>query len=219
MEHRIGKMGWHAVLPVCLLALSGAAGGLVFAQEKITTKPTTVHATPSLPASGTELPATPPAGPLTLDECIAIGYENQPSLSAAHASLAAAPQRTGQSQSTCPESRISSRAIPPVRRQQACLGVTIAGAGVLQAEWETRYAITRNFFTVQYVRTQQIVVEDALKNLTKGRDKADKLFKIGSVDYPVSKLDIQIIEIRIELVKSSKAEVDNGMLKALAAAA
>ena len=31
----------------------------------------------------------------------------------------------------------------PIRREQACIGITIAAAGLEQAEYDTLYAITR----------------------------------------------------------------------------
>src|SRR5262249_49543743 len=93
-------------------------------------------------------PAKSP-GPLTLDQCLDLGFQHQPALDAARASLHAA--NVG--------ARSVDRLILPrlfmrdfkIRREQSHLGVTIAGAGVAQAEQETRYAITRNFFTMQFI--------------------------------------------------------------------
>lgn len=159
-------------------------------------------------------PATSP-GPMSLDACIDLGFHHQPALDAARASLAAA--QTGK--------RSVDRLLIPrlfvkdlgIRREQACHGVTIAGAGLTQAEWETRYAITRNYFTVQYIRSQGKVINEVLGNLTKARARVQKLFEKPPIDSKITKLDLDAIDIQIALVKGKKSQVDNGMLKALAA--
>ena len=53
----------------------------------------------------------------------------------------------------------------PLRRQQACLGVQIAQAALFQTEWETRYAVTRNYFSVIYAREQGKVVKSVVEKL------------------------------------------------------
>src|SRR5262245_47398857 len=83
-----------------------------------------------------ELPPTAPpataadqanARALTLDECLGIALQQQPALAAHQASLAAAD--------TSYQGLLKLHAPPlisrdlPIRRQQACLGVTIAEAG------------------------------------------------------------------------------------------
>ena len=160
------------------------------------------------PASPTQSP-----GPLSLDACLELGMAHQPALDAARASLAAA-QAGSQSVAR----------IPPflspdlrIRREQACQGITIAQAALTQAEWDTRYAITRNFFTVQYIRAQDKVVTEVLQNLDKGYARAKKLYETGDVDVKITKNDLDVIQIQIVTVKGKKAQIDNGMLKALAA--
>jgi outer membrane protein TolC len=165
-------------------------------------------------------PNDPPKGgggatPLTLDECIAMGMQQQPSLAAARASLSAA--QTG--------SRALNRMIIPrlfvpdlpIRRQQGCLGVTIASASLTQAEWDTRYAITRNFFTVQYVNMQRIVVDDTLRNLDASRKKAQRIYESGDKNVKITKIDLEMLDISLAQVKNKKAQIENGMLKAMAA--
>jgi outer membrane protein TolC len=159
-------------------------------------------------------PATPP-GPLGLEACIDLGFQHQPALNAARASLGAS--QAGQ---RALQKMIIPRLFTPdlkVRRQQACQGVTIAGAALTQAEWETRYAITRNFFTVQYVHSQQMVIADVLKSLQTSRERLRRLLAVGNIDYKVTKLDIEAIDTQIVLVQAKKAQADNGLLKAIAA--
>ncbi len=156
-----------------------------------------------------------PPGPLTLDACIELGMTHQPSLDAARASLSAA--QTGE--------RALAKLILPrilakdlgVRQQQACLGVTIASASLTQAEWETRYAITRNFFTVQYVHAQQIVIADVLKSLNASRARALKIYLSADTKTKITKLDIETLDVQLALVKNKKSQADNGLLKAIAA--
>ena len=95
--------------------------------------------------------------------------------------------------------------------------MTIAGAALTQAEWETRYAITRNFFTVQYIRSQEGVIDEVLVNLTTARKRAWELYKTGNPDIKINKPDIDTLDINIVQVKGKKAAVKNGTLKALAA--
>jgi hypothetical protein len=176
-------------------------------------------AQPISPATHEEAPplAAPAesAGPLTLDACIDLGMAHQPSLDAARASLSAAA--TGK---RALDRLIFARLFAPdlgVRRQQASLGVTIASASLTQAEWETRYAITRNFFTVQYVHLQQQVINEALENLQKSRARAVKLHRSGAAEVKITKLDIDTLDVQLALVKSKKSQADNGLLKATAA--
>jgi outer membrane protein TolC len=159
-------------------------------------------------------PAKSP-GPMSLDACIELGFQHQPALAAARASLAAS-----QSGQRGVDRMILPRFFTPdlgVRRQQACHGVTIAEAGLMQAEWETRYAITRNFFTVQYIRSQQVVVDDVLKSLENGYRRAEKIFGAGGAENKITKIDLDAIKVQIALVKGKKSQADNGMLKAKAA--
>jgi outer membrane protein TolC len=152
---------------------------------------------------------------MSLDACIDLGFQHQPALDAARASLAASHSgKRGVDRMILP------RLFTPdlgVRRQQACHGVTIAEAGLMQAEWETRYAITRNFFTVQYIRSQQVVIEDVLKSLEKGHARAQTIFDKGDPGAKITQLDLDAIQVQIALVKGKKSQADNGMLKALAA--
>jgi outer membrane protein TolC len=159
-------------------------------------------------------PAKSP-GPMSLDACIDLGFQHQPALDAARASLAAS-----HSGKRGVDHMILPRLFTPdlgVRRQQACHGVTIAEAGLMQAEWETRYAITRNFFTIQYIRSQQVVIEDVLKSLDTGYARAKKIFDAGDPGAKITKIDLDAIQVQIAIVKGKKAQAKNGMLKAEAA--
>src|SRR5688572_32451858 len=105
-------------------------------------------------AAGAQERIVAPATKLNLDQCIQIGLERQPALAAAQASLNAA-QSGYQAVTNLPRTaRLVARNIP-IRIEQSCLGVTIAAAGLQQAEWETRYAVRRTYYSIQYARLQE----------------------------------------------------------------
>lgn len=197
------KTHWTGLVALGLLAGWGMGMAPASAQE---IKRTSAEAAPL---------AAAPDGPLTLEECIALGMQHQPSLDAARASLAAA----GDGQRALDKLIIPRlfRKDLPIRREQACLGVTIASAALSQAEVDTRYAITRNFFTVQYVHMQQVVIGDTLSELEKSRARADKLFRSGDPKIKITKLDIDGLDVQIAIVRTKKAQADNGLQKAIAA--
>src|SRR2546428_5799064 len=88
---------------------------------------------------GAAAEAAEPAGKYYLEQCIALGMERQPALAAARATLGSSYAGQSGINRLPLFAKLLSRDIP-VRRQQASLGVTIAEAGLEQAEWETRYA-------------------------------------------------------------------------------
>lgn len=190
-------------------ALWGIQANMASAQEVVFVGGATTELAP--PVS----PAKSP-GPIGLDAAIELGLAHQPSLDAARASLAAAHDGKGGLDHFPLFARILVRDLK-IRKEQACEGITIAQAALTQAEWDTRYAITRNFFTVQYIRSQKKVVEDVLNDLDTGYKRAKKLFESGDQDVKITKIDLDAILIQTSIVKTKKSQVDNGMLKALAA--
>ena len=108
-----------------------------------------------------EAAATVP--PLDLAACRRLALEKQPAIGAAVGSLGAAQARA--------HGLDSQRGIPlvtrdlPVRRQQACLGVSIAQAQVELARQETLYNVTRTYFTAVFARQQLRTVDDAIASL------------------------------------------------------
>jgi outer membrane protein TolC len=175
--------------------------------------------TPASRAQTPEAHPAPPAAPLTLEECIRIGLEQQPALNAARASLAAAEDQR-QALDNLRLAALISRELP-VRKQQAALGVSIAAAGVQQAEWETIYAVTRNYFSVIYAMKQERVVRDVLAKLGANREAAGKLLiaakedpdiKVDKID--VDKLDVYLTQYRIKLRETQKgAELARAALR------
>jgi outer membrane protein TolC len=158
------------------------------------------------------LPA-PQASALTLADCIQIALDTQPALKAAHASLGAAES----GREALDHLRIIglvSREIP-VRRKQAALGVGAAAAGVSQAEWETIYAVTRNFFTVQYARIQQEIARAVIEDL-KATYAAAKGFVEGG-SRTVTKNDLVKISTNQARAEIRLQDAVTGVERALAA--
>lgn len=160
-------------------------------------------------------PAVSP-GPMSLDACIEMGMKHQPSLDAARDSLAAAYD----AKRGLDNMRLIYRPLIrdlSIRKQQACEGITIQEAAYAQAEWDARYAITRNFFTVQYVRAQQRVIDGVLRDLDTAYKRAKKLFESGDPEVRITKIDLDSIQVQISVINTRKAQADNGLLKATAA--
>lgn len=152
---------------------------------------------------------------LTLEDCIALGMQRQPAIAAAQASLNSA--YIGQrSLNNLKFAALFSRDIP-VRKQQACLGITISSAQLKQIEWDTRYAVTRNYYSVIYARMQLDVVQGLVKRLTEARDQAKHLVEKGAGAVKVTALDVDALDVNLELVKVKQAEAETGILRAIAA--
>ena len=122
------------------------------------------------------VPAPPPPFPaspqvLTLWDCRRIALENQPTLAAYRASLAGAEARASALNNLCTPALV--RPDLPIRREQACLGIRVAQAQCRQAEWETVYAVTRNYVSALHAYQQAALAETAIEELQAFvRDKA-----------------------------------------------
>jgi outer membrane protein TolC len=151
---------------------------------------------------------------LSLEGCVELGLANQPAMAAAQSSLDAA-QWAAQGLNNLPRVvGLLSRDLP-YRRQQACLGITIAEAALEQAEWETRYAVTRNYFSVIYARDQVKVVTDVLTKLNQALDRVKELLK--GEDPKTTKNDQRNLEIQIALLRLRLTEATIGIDRANAA--
>jgi outer membrane protein TolC len=160
-------------------------------------------------ARGQQLPpAAAVRGPLRLEDCIQIGLEQQPSLAAARASLAASEDQR-QALDNMYLASLVSRELP-VRKQQSALGVTIASAGVQQAEYDTIYAVTRTYFSVRYALEQEKVVRELIRQLTVYRDQAKRAVEEGKnpdlnlTVQDVYKLDLHITMLNVRLQEALK---------------
>lgn len=154
--------------------------------------------------------------PLRLAACIDLGMTNQPALKASQASLASAQSGARGLNNLPPGAGLLSPDLR-IRRQQACLGVGIAEAGLMQTEWETRYAVTRNYYSVQYARLQSNLVKGLVERLDDAKKKLETLVKNPGKDVKVTRLDVNVLEINLEIVKRKAAQAKYGELTALAA--
>jgi outer membrane protein TolC len=169
----------------------------------------------SLPPPAASVPAPPPAA-YGLQDCIRMGLELQPALAAQRASLASANTQA-QGLNSLFQAPVIGRSLP-IRRKQACLGITIAQAGLDQAERETVYAVTRLYFTVLYARAQRAVVADQITRLQFYHDRLRELVESGA-SREVSKVSVDKITLHLGLAKTQAVEADQGQKRALAALA
>lgn len=150
----------------------------------------------------------------TLGDCIRIGREQQPALAAQRASLASAQTASASLQALRVPTFIARDL--PVRREQAYRGITIAAAGLEQAEYDTIYAITRTYYGVIFAREQLKVAEDLSKSLKFYQDNIRELVKKGdSREYTTSTLDK--ITVYLKLAETHQAEAARGIDRATAA--
>jgi outer membrane protein TolC len=193
---------WSAALLVCLGAAWPAA-----AQQ-----PANLPA--NLPAPGHVTQGPAPAQPYTLGDCVRAALEHQPSLAAARASVAAAEAQRHALERLVVASVISREM--PYRRQQACLGVQVAQAGLRQGEHEAVYAVTRNYFTYVYARQQETLVRGLVDRLKTFRDLTQAAVKKGLPDGP-TQIDVDRLAVNIDLNQVRVVEAQQGAERALAA--
>jgi outer membrane protein TolC len=203
-----------------LVALLGAA--LPAAAQQPVTLPVTDPFAPQpqlaplapTPPASLAAPVASPAPPYTLGDCVRIGLERQPSLAAARASVAAAEAGRHALERLVLASLISHEL--PYRRQQACLGVSIAQAGLQQSEHEAVYAITRNFFTAVFARRQEALAAGVVARLKTVRDLSHEAVKKGLPDGP-TQIDVDRLSVNIDLYQVRVVEAQQGAERALAA--
>jgi outer membrane protein TolC len=172
-----------------------------------------------------EPPAAPPAPPAatapaaspgsTLSELIALALENQPNVKAARASLASAETQLAGVESLRFTAGLVQHDLD-IRKKQACLGVTIAQAGLQRAEQETVYAVSRTYLTVQYARAQKKVASEVSDNLKFYQERVAEIVKKGeSRDLTTNSVDK--ITVYLRLAENKRAEAEHGIDRAVAA--
>jgi outer membrane protein TolC len=152
---------------------------------------------------------------LSLQDCVDLGLQNQPALAAARASLDAAQSAYSSLQNLRLIGRLSKQM--PIRREQACWGITIADAGLQQAEWETRYAVTRNYFSAIHARNQEAVAKSVLLKLTENREKAYKIVEAGDPKSKLTQIDVDNLDLQIAFLQARMTEATIGKQRALSA--
>ncbi len=143
---------------------------------------------------------------LDLAACRQLALERQPSLAAAQASLTTASIRAAGLQ-RLPNLPLLARDLP-VRRQQACMGITAATAGLEQARWDTLYSVTRCYFAAVYARQQLDLADSATKELGDLKKQADQ------AKY---KDESEQLAIFLEIIAGRRQAAEKGIPRALAA--
>ncbi len=156
------------------------------------------------------------SSPLTLDQCINIGLNQQQTIAAAHASLAAAHAQVRALRNLSPFADLVRKDLP-YRRKQAGCGVRIAQAGLDQAVWEARYAITRNYFSALYAMKQEKVAKSVVKELELAEEKAKFIVRKGDPDAVVTQADVEQLNLAIELARLKVIKAETGAKRAKAA--
>jgi outer membrane protein TolC len=150
---------------------------------------------------------------LNLEQCLHLALERQPRVAAQRASLAVAERARVALETlrfpACLDPQI------PIRCRQAALGVSIAAAGVDQAEREAVYAVTRTYFTVLYAREQERVGRGVVEHLTNTRAAAQQALDDGVRD--VSATDVQRTEVYLHLAEARQTQAAQGVKRALVA--
>jgi outer membrane protein len=150
---------------------------------------------------------------LSLQDCVELGLQYQPALAAAQSSLDGAQSGYQALQNLRLIGRISKQM--PIRRDQACWGITIAEAGLQQAEWETRYAVTRNYFSAIHARNQKKVVDSVLVKLEENLENAKRMVEAG--EGKVTNIDVWNLQVQIGFFKARLAEATIGIDRARSA--
>ncbi|HTU23172.1 MAG TPA: TolC family protein [Gemmataceae bacterium] len=170
----------------------------------------------TLPDPASAPPANPP---LTLQACRQIALGNQPTIAATRASLQASLDRQAALQNLRVPSCLARDL--PIRQKQSALGVTIAQAGIGQAEAETLHGVSVGYLGALYA-AQQIRLTDDPESGIRRRLK-DLQTLVNDLVSRKQRRDVTLPEHR-ELVMSflhtldgRVQEAQQGKLRALAA--
>lgn len=174
-----------------------------------------------LPVAGTaraqDPPAPPaapvPAGALDLAACLNLALQRQPRIAAARASLAAAED----GKQSLDDLLLAPLIEPeiPIRRKQACLGVTAAAAGLERAEHETVYAVTRTYYTVLFAREQELVARGVVSRLSAISDTTRRAVEGGSRN--ATSTDVNRTTVYLRLAQTQQYKAAQGVQRALIA--
>ncbi len=157
-------------------------------------------------------PAAETGPSLSLAECLQIARERQPALEAYRASLAAADTNSRALRSMRLAALFAHEI--PIRREQACLGVTAASARLEQVERETDYAVTRTYFGIVYAREQKRVATKVVNELGDALENAKRLVK-GGMKKPTQN-DVDKTQTYLRLAELKLEEADTGIDRATA---
>jgi outer membrane protein TolC len=180
------------------LAISLVGGRPTSAADPPAAEPSVMPGSVAMPAS------------LDLAACLNLALQHQPRIAAARASLAAAEDG---------KRALDALHIPPildpeipVRRRQACLGVTAAAAGLEQAEHDAVYAVTRTYFTVVYAREQERVARGVVDRLSAINEVARGALQSGARN--VTSTDVNRTTVYLRLAQTQQVKAAQGVKRA-----
>ncbi len=150
---------------------------------------------------------------LRLEDCLSLASQKQPALIAYRASLVGS--QFGQQAMNTLRFPADLLGEIPFRQKQAALGVSVASAGLDEAQRQTTYAVTRTYFTVLYAREQDRVARSVVERLKATQDLAARMLKDGARD--VSESDVNRSSVYLELAETRRIEASQGVERALSA--
>src|SRR5262245_6586173 len=152
---------------------------------------------------------------VTLAECIQIALDQQPSLAASRASLAAAETQLRALNNIPGRGLLIARDLP-IRRRQASLGIAAAEGLLTQTEHETMYAVQRTYYSIVYAKLQLKVADDVVANLGFYQKQVSEAVKKGqSREWTTNTVDK--ITVYLGLAETKRAEAQRGVELATAA--
>jgi outer membrane protein TolC len=150
-----------------------------------------------------------------------VALERQPALAAYRASLSAAEEKA-QGLDRLVLAGLVRRDLP-TRRKQASLGIVASKAQLDKAEWDTLYAVTRNYLSATYARQQRQIAKDLLDpsvekvfTLAFLRKLANDAF-MGSTRRDIKKWHVDQIDVIVQVAQGRVEEAKQGEERALAA--
>jgi outer membrane protein TolC len=171
-----------------------------------------MHEGPGQLTASTQATSEAKSPTLSVADCLRIAHERQPAIAAYRDSLAAA----GSASRGLQNMRLAGLIVReiPIRREQACLGITAASARLEQAERETDYAVTRTYFSILFARDQRKVANKVWTELNDALENAKRLVK-GGAKKPTQN-DVERTEVYLRLAELKQEEAETGLNRALA---
>jgi outer membrane protein TolC len=152
---------------------------------------------------------------LSLQDCLRLGRENQPSIRAAQASLSASQT----AQRGLNEIRFGSRLAKdlPIRKQQSALGISAAAANLAQAEKDVDCSVARLYFGVLYARDQKKVADQIVLRLRAAAANGETLLGKEGAPADLNPLSVGKAKALLSQVESRVEETKRGLQQATAA--
>lgn len=213
-----------ALARIALFA-GGCFPGLVWADTSIL--PTLPPTPPGMVTSAVTLQS------IGLAEARELALKKQPALTAARLGVTAAQAKV-RGLNELPRLAGVLRKDLPVRCQQAGIGIKAAEARVRQAEIETRYSVTRLYWSVVHAKAQLRLLDETLEeppsdwkkpkdieNLTKLLyiQKFAKGLEMETLDRDSGRWGINQFDVMVEVLRQRREEAKSGVRRALVALA